>query len=41
MVGRTNAEIAGELFISASTVANHIASIMGKTGTANRTEAAA
>lgn len=39
--GRTNREIAQELFISLNTVANHVRSILTKTDTANRTEAAA
>jgi pimeloyl-ACP methyl ester carboxylesterase/DNA-binding CsgD family transcriptional regulator len=38
--GRSNARIAGELAISLSTVAKHVTSILSKTGTANRTEAA-
>ena len=38
--GRTNQEIGDELFISARTVANHVASIFNKTGAANRAEAA-
>ncbi|HKJ93993.1 MAG TPA: response regulator transcription factor, partial [Gammaproteobacteria bacterium] len=39
--GRSNREIAVSLFVSPHTVANHVRSILGKTGTANRTEAAA
>jgi len=39
--GKTNQEIGDELFISARTVANHAANIFGKTGAANRAEAAA
>lgn len=39
--GHTNQEIGAQLFISPNTVANHIRSILAKTGTANRTEAAA
>ena len=39
--GRTNQEIAGELFISEKTVANHVTSILAKTGSGNRTEGAA
>jgi pimeloyl-ACP methyl ester carboxylesterase/DNA-binding CsgD family transcriptional regulator len=39
--GRTNQEIAAELVISINTVTNHVKNILGKTGTNNRTEAAA
>jgi pimeloyl-ACP methyl ester carboxylesterase/DNA-binding CsgD family transcriptional regulator len=39
--GRSNQEIARELVISINTVTNHVKNILGKTGTANRTEAAA
>jgi DNA-binding NarL/FixJ family response regulator len=39
--GRTNAEIAAELFLSPGTVKNHIASIQNKTGTRNRVAIAA
>lgn len=38
--GRTNAEIAGELFISLSTVKTHLASLMNKLGVRNRVEIA-
>ncbi len=38
--GRTNAEIAGELHISLSTVKTHLASLMGKLGARNRVELA-
>ena len=38
--GRSNREIGQELFISGHTVANHMRSILRKTGAANRTEAA-
>jgi len=38
--GSTDEEIAAELFISFRTVGNHVRSILNKTGTANRTEAA-
>jgi len=38
--GKSNREIAGELFISLSTTANHVTSIFNKTRVANRTEAA-
>jgi ATP/maltotriose-dependent transcriptional regulator MalT len=38
--GFTNREIGGELFISTSTVAKHIRNVLGKTGMANRAEAA-
>lgn len=39
--GRSNREIAAELYISPNTAANHVRSILQKTGCANRTEAAA
>jgi DNA-binding CsgD family transcriptional regulator/tetratricopeptide (TPR) repeat protein len=39
-MGRSNREIGQELFISGHTVANHVRSILRKTGAANRTEAA-
>ncbi len=39
-VGRSNREIGEELYISGHTVANHVRSILRKTGAANRTEAA-
>lgn len=38
--GRTNAEIADEMFISVSTVKTHIAALMMKTGARNRVELA-
>jgi DNA-binding NarL/FixJ family response regulator len=38
--GRTNAEIASELFIGLSTVKSHIASLMAKLGVRNRVEIA-
>ncbi len=38
--GRTNRQIAGELFISPETVSHHLRHIFSKTGSANRTEAA-
>ncbi len=38
--GRTNAEVADALFISERTVKSHMTSILRKTATANRTEAA-
>jgi DNA-binding CsgD family transcriptional regulator/tetratricopeptide (TPR) repeat protein len=38
--GRSNREIGEELYISGHTVANHVRSILRKTGAANRTEAA-
>jgi DNA-binding CsgD family transcriptional regulator len=39
--GKSNREIAEELFISPNTVANHVRNILTKTDTANRAEAAA
>lgn len=39
--GKGNREIAARLFVSPNTVANHVRSILTKTHTANRTEAAA
>jgi DNA-binding NarL/FixJ family response regulator len=39
-VGLSNREIGLELSISGHTVANHVRSILRKTGAANRTEAA-
>jgi DNA-binding NarL/FixJ family response regulator len=38
--GRSNREIGQELCISGHTVANHVRSILRKTGAGNRTEAA-
>jgi DNA-binding NarL/FixJ family response regulator len=38
--GRTNAEIAAELYISLSTVKTHLASLMSKLGARNRVEIA-
>ena len=38
--GRTNAEIAAELYLSLSTVKTHVAALMDKLGTRNRVEAA-
>ncbi|WP_275412211.1 helix-turn-helix transcriptional regulator [Sphaerisporangium rufum] len=40
-LGRSNREIAGELFISAKTVSVHVSNILAKLGTATRGEAAA
>jgi DNA-binding NarL/FixJ family response regulator len=40
-IGRNNREIGQALAISPNTVANHVRSILEKTYTANRTEAAA
>ncbi len=39
--GKTDREIAGDLFISVNTVGNHVRNILNKTDSANRTEAAA
>jgi pimeloyl-ACP methyl ester carboxylesterase/DNA-binding CsgD family transcriptional regulator len=39
--GKSNSQIASELFISLSTVQHHVSNILTKTGAANRTEAAA
>ncbi len=39
-IGKTDRAIAEELIISINTVGNHVRSILNKTGTANRTEAA-
>jgi DNA-binding NarL/FixJ family response regulator len=39
--GRTNRQIADELFISESTAGVHVSNILGKLGVATRTEAAA
>jgi DNA-binding CsgD family transcriptional regulator len=39
--GKSNRDIADTLYISLSTVATHVRNILTKTGTANRTEAAA
>jgi DNA-binding CsgD family transcriptional regulator/tetratricopeptide (TPR) repeat protein len=38
--GRTNRQIAGELFISEKTAGTHVSNILGKLGVAGRTEAA-
>jgi DNA-binding NarL/FixJ family response regulator len=38
--GKSNQEIARELVISINTVTNHVKNILGKTDSANRTEAA-
>jgi DNA-binding CsgD family transcriptional regulator len=40
-VGMSNRDIANALFVSSNTVASHVRSILTKTNTANRTEAAA
>jgi len=40
-IGRSNSDIATALSISNNTVATHVRSILAKTGSANRTEAAA
>jgi len=39
--GRTNQQIADELMIAVNTVTTHVANVLSKTGSANRTEAAA
>jgi DNA-binding NarL/FixJ family response regulator len=39
--GRSNREIAGELFISVKTASVHVSNILGKLGVASRGEAAA
>lgn len=39
--GKSNQDIATELVINFNTVTNHVKNILGKTGCANRTEAAA
>ena len=39
--GKTDREIAEELVISIRTVTTHVGNILNKTGTTNRTEAAA
>jgi DNA-binding CsgD family transcriptional regulator len=41
IAGRSNRDIADTLYISLNTVATHVRNILTKTGTANRTEAAA
>ncbi|WSY28143.1 helix-turn-helix transcriptional regulator [Kribbella sp. NBC_00889] len=41
VAGRSNGEIAKELFISHKTVSAHVSNILRKTGTAGRLEAAA
>ena len=39
--GRSNREVAGQLFISAKTVSVHVSNILAKLGAAGRTEAVA
>jgi DNA-binding CsgD family transcriptional regulator len=41
VLGRTNRQIAGELFISVKTAGVHVSHILAKLGAANRGEAAA
>ena len=41
VAGRSNREIAAELFISPKTASVHVSNILGKLGTATRGEAAA
>ena len=41
VAGKSNREIAEQLALSEKTVANHLTSILNKTGTENRTAAAA
>ena len=38
--GKSNPQVAEELFISLNTVTRHLTNIFGKTGTSNRAEAA-
>lgn len=38
--GRTDAEIAAELFISAKTASHHVSAVLGKLGVSNRRAAA-
>ena len=38
--GKTDREIAEELFISVATMSTHVRNMLNKTGVANRTEAA-
>jgi len=40
-LGMTDQEIADALYVSMKTVSNHVSNILRKTGTGNRTEAAA
>jgi DNA-binding NarL/FixJ family response regulator len=40
-MGKTNADIADELFLSPKTVEHHVSAILTKLGVTNRTEAAA
>nr|WP_230973500.1 response regulator transcription factor [Aeromicrobium terrae] len=40
-VGRTNGEIAAQLFISTKTASVHVSNILAKLGASSRTEAAA
>jgi LuxR family maltose regulon positive regulatory protein len=40
-LGRSNSQVATELFVTVGTVKSHVHTISGKLGTANRTEAVA